>query len=564
MPSLRELIINRYGRNKSEKDILNDDYQDLSDYVYPKGTVFEPTNASKDKETEKTKRAKVVDKTAERAVEDLASFIVSTLAPAGSHWLMLLPEDPTLLKDAREMKALDLAARRIEKYLFKPEVKFHLAFDESALDVCGMGTGIPLMQTIGFGKDSDLNFRSVPFEECFFEENNIGEIDVVFRLRSVTAKQILEDYVYIPEEERSHDLDEVAVKSLEETARIEPTKKFELIHCVVPRGDSIYSAAGTSDRDFASIHLFREGGISKGGAGGILRNSSLDFFPYRVYRFRKRSGRVYGYGPGNRALADTIALQRMKKSNINVAQLSGRPPMHIPFQSYAKRLNISPGAANHAKRGGTNKDNKAEPLLVVGNLPVGVDRELMTKNDIRESFYLDQIQERKDARMSATESTIRKTERLQTMQPQLTRIVVEFLNPTIEYVYEFLVKKGILDKPSDKLKKSGISPVYISQLLQSQADTDILALERLAAVLANISGAFPKTINAIDALKIPKFLVERLFLPHDFLKDEEEAQEREAEEQEITTATNQAEAAEKASKAALNTAKAAETLGISI
>lgn len=555
MSSLREDLIIRFDRLKSVKDVFNQDLQDISTYIYPNGSVM--PEVDKSEVSESTRRQSIADNIGERAVEDLAGFIVSTLAPPGRKWLLLFPENPKLMEKPRVSAYLTKASRIIEKYLFKPEVAFHLAFDESALEACALGNGVPYLQERRDKKgNKQLYFRSIPFNECYFQENTWGKIDVGFRLRKMTAKQIFEEYIDI--EDPSHDMDLNDIERMKAFAEREPNKSFDLIYGSIPKGDPLYRKAGV-DGEYLSVHVFRDGANN---TSGILRKGITDFFPFRPYRFRKRPGQTYGYGPGHRAISDIITLQRMKKTNITAAELTVRPPLHIPYGTYAKRLSLKAGAANHAKRTGTNKDNKAEPLFVVGSVPIGVEMEDRVKAAIREAFYLDDLKESKVGEMSATETSVRREERMTLMSPQLSRIASELLNELIEIVYDFLIEQGMLEDPPSELKGMGISPVYISEILKSQSDTDLISLERLSSTMLSLSQAFPELKDMINQRSIPKFLVEKLFLSHDFLRDEQEVQEEQVQKQQMNAFQGQAQAAESASKANLNLAKTAEALGI--
>jgi hypothetical protein len=557
---LRVLSTTRADKLESDKATYTGDLQEISNYIYPIGDVN--NSNTKEAESEKSRRRKIVHNIGERCVEDLAGYIQNTLAPVGMNWIMLFPDDPKLMDREPLVKWLDQAARRTQVYLARPEVKFHLMFDEVLIEAIATGTGVPqlLERYNGKTKSKMLVFKSASVTECFFEENTWGDIDRGFRVRQMTARQILQDYVN-DESLATHDLDVEEIKQLTEDAQANPNKKFEVLQGYFPEDDIIYKASGCKE-PYASIHLFRDGAAGPNRRCGILRNSGMTFCPYIPFRFRKRAGETYGFGPGSRVLSDIISLQRMKRTNLRCAELIEKPPLHIPFQAYTKQLNIGPGAANHAKRTGSNKENMAQPLLVIGNVPIGVEMEDRCVEEIRKGMYLDKTQETKNAEMSATESSIRERQNQQALSPQTYRIVTEFLNMVLEPVINYLIDKNMIDPMPKELKESGISPIYISQLIRAQADTDLIGLERLSGILASLSGAFPNIKDSIEDTNIPKMIVQRLFLPRDLLRDQETVANEREQSKAMDQTVGLAGAAKDASQGSLNLAKTADMLGV--
>lgn len=559
--SLTKMIISRFQKLVTDDAVYREDMVRISEYIYPNSLVEASGSpvlgVNSEKTSERGKRKKILDNIAEQNLEDLAAFIVGILAPAGSKWLMLLPEDPSLLKTGVVTRHLDDAAEKIMKYLFKPEVKFHLMFDETALENIAWGMGIPYVRKKIIKGRNELRFKSIARWECFFQEDEDDNIDTCFRRKSITAKQIMQEYI-LPASS-NYDIDETVLSALKDAAQNDPNKKYELIYAVVPEGDEIHSATKIKS-PYVGVHLFKDGADAD--KSGILKKGELERFPYFPYRFRKRPGELNGYGPAHRGIANVITLQSMKKSNLRAANLMVEPPYDIPENRYTKKLNISPGAANHSKRTGnpSGQREKAEPLLLVGNVPIGVEMEDREKDAINRAFYANEIAEQKNAEMSATESNIRLRERLQKLMPQLSRIVVEFLNPCIEYVYEFLKEQKIIDDEPRELAERGISPVYISALMKAQSDADISSLERLAAVLAQVSQAFPGALEGFAEGQIPKFLVDKLFLPQSLLKTEADMKADKAAKQAREANTVDAGAAKDASVAGLNVAKTNQLL----
>lgn len=566
MSGLAAAVKHRYDEAKTAKAVWDRDQQLINEYVYPSGSAT--TNQNKHKESERAIRQKIYDNMAERGIEDLASYMISVLTPIGSRWLMLLPEDPSLVVGDKQKKAkqknrqaLDHAARMVERYLMKPEIGFHLCFDETLIQANAKGMGVPDRQKFkDLNGKTQLGYRSIDVDECCFEENNRGQIDVGFRSRQMTARQVLQEYIEV--ENPSHNLEDDKIQLLRDYVKDTPDKRLEVVQAMFPKGDEIYkeSFAYVEDKPYASIHIFldMEGGDCD---YGVLRDGVADSLTFKPFRFRKRSGKTYGFGLGHRVLADVMGLQKMKRSNLKAAELAVRPPLHVPFGRYANKFSIAPAALNHAKKTGLNNQEKAEPIFTVDRVPLGVDREDRTKNDIREGLFLNRIAEEKVGEMSATETTVRQIERLSLLAPILFRIVVEFLNPQIEAVFHFLIEEGYIKDFPKEILEAGVSPVYISQLMKAQSDAELVALERFANLVLSLSNAFPETIRKVDQDEMVQYVLEKLMLPHRLLKDDDVLEQERTVEGVTSSASDQAEIIETLSRANLNTQRAAESRG---
>jgi hypothetical protein len=402
-----------------------------------------------------------------------------------------------------------------------------------------------------------LIFTSIANDEVYLQENNDDYPDVIFRLRRMTAKQILQEYVLIDEVNQSHDLSFEDIQELKDKADQDPTYLYELIYGVVPNTDALAVMSGKSKEfEYITLHLFRD---SVGDKQGLLRVSGVDYQQYFPYRFRRGSNQAYGIGCGHRAIADVRTLQVFKKSNIASALLAERPPFDVPWQTYAKnKLNLSPGAMNHRRRTSRGGNEKAEPLLLVGNVLISVEMADRVRETVRNAFYLDKVAESKRGEMSATESNIRARDRIQSMTPNITRIISEFITPAIEATLQFMFKKKMFDSEFTKEMLDNISIIYITYALRAQMDSDLLGFQSLTQSVQSLGQVFPTLRYQLQEKEVMPMLVDKYFLDHKLIKPAEQAQ-AELEQDQIRA---NAEAAKSQSEAFFNTAKAATELGI--
>lgn len=125
---------------------------------------------------------------------------------------------------------------------------------------------------------------------------------------------------------------------------------------------------------------------------------------------------------------------------------------------------------------------------------------------IRRSFYTDlflMISEMDDVR-TATEINARREEKMAMLGPVVERVDYEVLDPIIERVLGIMLRQsmpiwaGIIDgepllpEPPEELGQNVVEADYISILAQAQKAGAVNGLERIAATIGNLSGAFPK------------------------------------------------------------------------
>lgn len=552
----------RYDNAKSNRYNFENEWQEIVKYILPNNSSFYRT--ANDAKGE-TVRQYMLDQTGELALRDLVSFIVSNVCAIGTRWVTLLPEDPSLIDSEVEMKYLDSLSRRVEKYLQKPEVRFHLAIDESMEQCVGLGQGCVYRHEKGTGKNLRYSYEAIPVEELYCLENNIGVIDTVFRKKYMTAKQILNEYG----EDAELSSNTEAMDTLKQKIVNDPNFEYTIVQAVYRRSETEFtkdkSNVNSKKYEFASVHFFYEGissSSSKENNPVVARESGYKRFPFYFYRMKKRPGEVYGRGCGHAALYGIRVLNKMCRTNLECAELVAAPPMDVPYTAYMRKINLSSRAINLRKSVGLSVGEKATPMHVVGDLPISLDMEDRRRELVKKAFFSDKLIESKNAEMSATESNIRQNERLSSMLPEITRIICELFNPLIEDCIDMLIQSEMVEDMSDDLKEQGISPVYVNAIIKAQSAQMINAFNAFAATLTQLQPQDPEIVYAMNTKEVPKMLIEGLGLPYSILATREEREG--ATEQARQQAQMQADIAMQveASKAGLNVAKSAQALGI--
>ncbi|PAP67982.1 portal protein, partial [Pseudomonas aeruginosa] len=112
---------------------------------------------------------------------------------------------------------------------------------------------------------------------------------------------------------------------------------------------------------------------------------------------------------------------------------------------------------------------------------------------------------------TATEINARREEKMAMLGPVVERVDYEGLDPIIERVLGIMLRQsmpiwaGIIDgepllpEPPEELGQNVVEADYISILAQAQKAGAVNGLERIAATIGNLSGAFPEVRDKFDA-----------------------------------------------------------------
>lgn len=347
---------------------------------------------------------KIYDGTPGASLLRLAAVINSTITNQSTNWFLFETDDEELNEDSAVKSWLDHDRNAARKAI--ENSNFYQQMMEFYIDLCGPGTA-GLYVDEAKQPDKDLYFSTRHLRELVVMENDQGEIDGVFMCRNMSAYQIMARWRHarisgtIPEKVR---------RAMDGN---KPGERFEVLHAVYANDD--FSDGNELDpRKFryASVWVFKEleSEIDRGGYHEM---------PAIVEFWSKASAEQYGRGPAWDALADVKSLYSMKKSLLRVGHMAYEPPLTMPHSTVTYPVSLRPGgliyydaAARHAPA----------PLQTGQGFPIG--REIINdeRNQVRDWFYVTQLQ-LIDARvMTAEEVRARTTDNAKILGPTFGRL----------------------------------------------------------------------------------------------------------------------------------------------
>lgn len=475
MPLAQE-IIHRVAVLENNRSQWENLFEDIRDYIYPITASFTSANPG-DRAIDRNR--KIFDPTAERAHSDLVGALMGGLTNSSIEWFQYSTLDPAMMDKLTNRRPLERATKLVHSIFKNPESAFYSALHEWYFEITGLGTAHLFKR----GKGTKSTFETIPLAEMLFEENHLGQIDTAYHCTYMTPKQLMDQF---PE------MDEDLMRNLENAGK-DPnvTNKYKMIHCIKPRKNRDKTKIDAKNKAYMSVYIL------EGFGQHVLEESGFDRFPVYSARWEKIAGReVYGRSPAMKSLKDAKVLNQMVKTNLEAGEQIVMPALQGPYNAYVGKIKLMPRFINFYKMTMGISDPTLKPINVVGNLPVGLEMEQQRRQAIKESFFIDLLQEDKRARMTQLESAQSTQDRLMKMAPQTLRIQTEALTRLVTDLFDEIKEEGLLDDLPEEIQDVQI--VYNSPLVQAQKQSQVSDITGFANLLAQFAQVFP------DLLLVPK------------------------------------------------------------
>lgn len=385
------------------------------------------------------------DPTGVFAVRMLAEGLFGYLMSPAIDWFRLEivdNEDPeTKLWLESIVKALYAALRRSN---------FYSEIVEFLTDGITFGTGV-LYHEENIG-DEKIFYKVISPGCVWIDEDAYGRVKTVYRRDKYSLSQAKEKFEGCTEE-------------------------GSFIHAVMPDGDK-----------WKSIWYHEK-------TGNIVRVGKYEAFPYIVWRCIKNPQSAYGFSPALMALPSVKTLNKIRKSLLEAALLSVKPPLNVPQDA---EVDLTPNGINYYN----NPNDIIKPVAMGIDFPIGQEREEAVQKSVRDFFNIDffLMFAHQERAMTATEVVGRQGEKAAILGNMVGRLTGELLDAVIEGCYEIEYRAGRLPELPEALQGEAsieieyLGPLAVAQkkLFQSKGLTH--ALEEIAPIIQ----LKPETSENID------------------------------------------------------------------
>jgi hypothetical protein len=230
----------------------------------------------------------------------------------------------------------------------------------------------------------------------------------------------------------------------------------------------------------------------------ILRTEYFRSFPFMCPRWDVWANEDYGRGIGEIALADTLSLQQMRRTNLTAGERAANPTLLATDEkSMRQAVRAIPGSTIY---GGMGMDGqpRVRVLHEGKNLSVSLEMEDRVRDAVKDAFLFSLMQLQGSADMTATEFLGRQQERWRLLGPHLGRLESEFLTPLIRRRFEMLMEAGQILPPPEEIAGQPLQIRYISQAAKLQRVAEAEAAIQTATAMMNVAAVKPEVMDRFD------------------------------------------------------------------
>ncbi|KKM91954.1 hypothetical protein LCGC14_1223230, partial [marine sediment metagenome] len=394
------------------------------------------------------------DDTAVRSAYRMTSGIFTYLMPAGSFWHGFKAQDYDLNQQPEYQKWMSIAATQTHAELMRSNFQREMFLTIRSMIV--FGTGVISVEMI----DGDIVFKSHHIGFMFFDDNNRGEIDTVYRQIFYTVRQAAQAF---------------GIKNLNKSAAADYkakkfTEKHEYIHVCAPNKD--FDGRMGSGKVKSFYIAIQDKQIVK-------EDPDFKHLPYLVARFARTPGGIMGYGPAMEYIDDIRMLNRMAASYIMSNEIANDPPMMMEDDGVVGQPVTGPHGTIYVRSGAQYPQPYVSGINLQGNaIFIEQMREI-----VRMAFFNDLFEPMGEHKnMTATEANLRENELIVIITPAVVSLASEIFSPMLTRVLDLLMK----------------TPKKGKRIPQPPAsfDYDVVYQGRLALAMSNVQANAQEIVMA--------------------------------------------------------------------
>ena len=429
-------------------------YQECADYGMPND------NQITIKRSPGQKKLDTFQTEAENDIIKLASGLYSYMFPTDAK-AFTIKIDNEELNDKDEVKqALTKAVSIVHEHLIQSP--FRQMFFGFLKSLGCFGTGVMYEEP---GKTQAVNFVNFHIKNVFYEVDDDGVIDTIYRKFEYTARQAVKKF-------GEDNLGTLVNTAYESKTKQQRRKKFKFIHIVEPREDVDCKNTDPLTMDYSSVYVCQEEKM-------IVMESGYEEMPYQIAPFDQDAEEIRGRSPMMKMLPEIQMLGQMKQTRIKGWEKICDPPAVFPDDGSIWPLATQPGGVMY-KRPGTDDPTWFEFKGDIAALDEAIKE---TKQDIKSGFFLDLLDVLIDRKnMTATEVRARIEQQLRFLTPIIGRLQSGLFNPMIKRVINILIRAGKIVLP-EVIKKAPYTIEYLGPLALAMKTLEtqgfVIAMEQL-------------------------------------------------------------------------------------
>lgn len=474
--SRKQFYNKQLGSLETERSSFDTHWRDLSDFILPRSSRFLTSDRNKS-----TRNTKIVDPTATMANRTLSSGMLSGITSPTRPWFSLGTPDPEMMEYGPVKYWLEMVQNRMNDVMNKSNWYQSLPIVYGQLGTFGT-TAMSLLED-----DEDV-IRTHPFPigSYYLSNSDRLQVDTVYRKFSMTCRQIVQRF----------GLDNVSdsVKSAWTSQQYE--QWFEVVHVVEPNMNRDTGKMDSKNKKFASVYYEAGGADNK-----LLSEKGFDDMPIMAPRWDINGEDVYGSScPGMIALGSVKALQLEQRRKAQAIDKLVNPPMVGPSSLRNQRASLLPGEITYVDQ--VSGSTSFQPAYAINPRINELVADIQdTRSLINSSYFVDlfMMLQNVNTRSMPVEAVVEmKEEKLLMLGPVLERLNDEFLDPSIDRIFNIMARKNMLPPAPPELAGQSLRVEYISVMAQAQKAVGIGSIERFVGFVGGLAQANPAALDKLN------------------------------------------------------------------
>ncbi len=473
---------------------------------------------------------RLLNSVAVEANEVLAAGCMAWIMPSETPWFVWKPAPQQAGNDALE-QWLQSCTEIALATLFGSN--FYSRAHEALQDRSTFGTASLWCEA---GKTAPLNFRTWDVGTYVIQENEEGNVDVVFREREFTASQASERFSNLPPVIQN----DLAANRL--------NSKHRFLHCLFPR-EAKHGGVGPKAMPIASLYIHI---ASK----QMVEESGFEELPAFVTRYLKWSeASAYGVSPAMRALAEIRGVNYLEMLLATLAEVTVNPRIIMP-QGVQGVPDLRAGGITY---GGLSREQSPYEWAAAGRFDIGVTLIERKEKAINEAFHrsLFEMFNQRNGQLNIPHVQALEAEKLARFSPAFTALTTDLINPILERVFMVLYRSGRFPKaPREAFVQNAAGQPMMLFPRSVQTNRMALAMQKAKQQgLSDLIGLFTpliqtgsKALDNLDDDRAFRDIARGSGIPSDYLKDEDTVTQ-------LRQARAQAEQAQQQQQAMMEAAK---------
>lgn len=474
--SRKQFYNKQLGSLETERSSFDTHWRDLSDFILPRSSRFLTSDRNKS-----TRNTKIVDPTATMANRTLSSGMLSGITSPTRPWFSLGTPDPEMMEYGPVKYWLEMVQSRMNDVMNKSNWYQSLPIVYGQLGTFGT-TAMSLLED-----DEDV-IRTHPFPigSYYLSNSDRLQVDTVYRKFSMTCRQIVQRF----------GLDNVSdsVKSAWTSQQYE--QWFDVVHVVEPNMNRDTGKMDSKNKKFASVYYEAGGADNK-----LLSEKGFDDMPIMAPRWDINGEDVYGSScPGMIALGSVKALQLEQRRKAQAIDKLVNPPMVGPSSLRNQRASLLPGEITYVDQ--VSGSTSFQPAYAINPRINELVADIQdTRSLINSSYFVDlfMMLQNVNTRSMPVEAVVEmKEEKLLMLGPVLERLNDEFLDPSIDRIFNIMARKNMLPPAPPELAGQSLRVEYISVMAQAQKAVGIGSIERFVGFVGGLAQANPAALDKLN------------------------------------------------------------------